>query len=81
VEQYIDVAFDLFGCRPIDLAVFLQALFLDHKLLILNPAMCLTLVILEIAGVSFALVTLAQAMFEVLLNRVTFQVNRQERMI
>jgi hypothetical protein len=81
VEQYINVALDLLGGRPIDLAVFLQALLLNHKLLVLHPTVCLALVIREIASICLALTVLTQALFEVLLNHVAFQIHLQERMI
>jgi hypothetical protein len=78
VEEHINVAFDLFGGRPIDLAIFLQALLFLHKILVLHPAVCLTLIVLEIACVRLALIALAQATFKLLLSGITLHVNRQE---
>jgi hypothetical protein len=81
VEEHINVAFNLFGGRPIDLAIFLQALLFLHKILVLHPAVCLTLVVLEIASVSLALISLAQATFKLLLSGVTLHVHGQECVI
>jgi hypothetical protein len=81
VEEHINVAFNLLGGRPIDLAIFLQTLLFLHKILVLHPAVCLTLVVLQIASVRLALIALAQATLKLLLSGVALHVDGQERVI
>jgi len=75
MEQHVNVAFNLFGGRPINLAVLLQALLLLHFGFVLKPAVGLALIIVEIASVSIALIALALTLFELLLRCIALHVS------
>jgi hypothetical protein len=81
MEQDIDVAFDLFGGRPVDLAVLLQALLLVHVNLILTPALLLALLKVDRAGGELTCILLAEAHLEFLLGPVAIHVNSEEGMV
>jgi hypothetical protein len=68
VEEDVDIALNLLGRRPIDLAVLLQALLLKDELLVPGPAASAALLVLNIASHLLATVLLAQALLEALLD-------------
>jgi hypothetical protein len=68
VEEDIDIALNLLGRRPIDLAVLLQALLLKDELLVPGPASGSALLVFNIASHLLATVLLAQALLEALLD-------------
>jgi hypothetical protein len=71
VEEDVNIAFDLLGCRPIDLAILLQAFLLEDELLIPGPASGTALLILDIASDLLAPVLLTHALLKALLDRIT----------
>jgi hypothetical protein len=81
VEEDVDVALDFLGGRPIDLAVLLQALLLEDKLLIPGPAAGTALLVLHSAGCVFASILLAHAQLELLLGRIARHVSLEEIVI
>jgi hypothetical protein len=81
VEEDIDVAFDLLGGRPVNLAVLLQALLLVHVNLILTPALLLALLKVDRAGGELTCILLAEAFLEFLLGPVAIHVNSEEGMV
>jgi len=81
MEEDIDVAFDLLGGRPVDLAILLKALLLVHVFLVLSPALLFALLIVDRAGGKFASIPLAEALLELLLVLVARHVHLEESMI
>jgi len=81
VEEDVDIAFDLLGCRPIDLAILLQAFLLEDELLIPGPASGTALLILDIACGLLAAVLLAHALLKALLGCITRHVCCEESMV
>jgi hypothetical protein len=68
MEEDVDIAFNLLGRRPIDLAVLLQALLLKDEFLIPGPASGTALLIFNIASYLLATVLLTQALLKTLLD-------------
>jgi hypothetical protein len=68
MEEDVNIAFNLLGRRPIDLAVLLQALLLKDELLVPGPAASAALLVLNIASHLLATVLLAHALLKPLLD-------------
>jgi len=81
VEEDVDIAFDLLGCRPINLAILLQALLLKDMPLILGRAVRIAILILDVADCIVASILLAHALLEALLGRIARHVSCEECMV
>jgi hypothetical protein len=68
MEEDVDIAFNLLGRRPIDLAVLLQALLLQDEFLVPGPASGTALLIFNIASNLLATVLLTVALLKTLLD-------------
>jgi hypothetical protein len=68
VEEDVDIALNLLGRRPIDLAVLLQALLLKDELLVSGPASSTALLVFNIASNLLATVLLTHALLKPLLD-------------
>jgi hypothetical protein len=81
MEQDINVAFNLLGGRPVDLAVLLQTLFFFNELSIGSPTGSLTLIVICVASLRFASVVFTTAFLKLLLLYIALHVHRQEGMV
>jgi len=81
MEEDVDIAFDLLGRRPIDLAILLQTLLLEDELLIPGPASSTALLIFDVASHLLAAILLTHALLEPFLDCITRHVCSEERMV
>jgi hypothetical protein len=68
MEEDVNIAFNLLGRRPIDLAVLLQALLFEDEFLVPGPASSTALLVFDIASNLLATVLLAHALLKPLLD-------------
>jgi len=81
VQEDVNEAFNLLGCRPIDLAVLLKALLLLDDLLVSSPAALLALLEFDSAGSFVTTALSAQALLKFLLSCIADHVDSEEMMV
>jgi len=81
VQEDVNKAFNLLGCRPIDLAVLLKALLLLDDLLVSIPAAVLALLEFDRACSFVTTALSAQALLKFLLSCITVHVDGEEIMV
>jgi hypothetical protein len=81
VQEDVNKAFNLLGCRPINLAVLLKALLLLDDLLVSIPAAFLALLEFDRACSFVTAALSAQALLKFLLSCIAHHVNGEEMMV